>query len=126
MRVKTMATDHRDTVKDLLAAVDSYDLDKYVTFFADDAEYKVGNTDPVVGPQGIREFVTFITPVIKTVTHEIKNIWGVGDTVICEVDVIYNRHDGKVFRVPNVNIIRFQGDKVHKFQAFIDASEVFA
>jgi len=121
-----MATDYTAMVKRLLAAVDSYDLDTYMTFFADDAEYKVGNAEPVIGPQGIRQFVGLITPVIKSVAHEIKNIWQVGDTVLFEVDVIYTRHDGKVFKLPNVNIVRFQGDKIRTFQAFIDASEVFS
>lgn len=121
-----MATDYTDIVMRLIAAVDSSDLEKYVTFFTNDAEYKVGNAEPVIGPKGIRELVGSITQVIKSVSHEIKNIWEVEDAVICESNVMYNRQDGKVFKVPNVNIVRFEGDKVSKFQAFIDASEVFS
>ena len=121
-----MTIDYLASVKHLLATVDSNDLETYVNFFSDDAVYKIGNAEPVIGQEGIREFVMPIMQIVKSVAHDIKNIWKFENTVICEADVTYNRQDGKVFTLPNVNIIRFKGDKIQKYQAFIDTSPVFS
>ena len=115
-----------EVVKRLLASVDDYDLDTYITFFTNDAVYQIGNTDPIIGIEGIRKFVNPLMHTIKSIVHDIKNMWEIDSTVICEVDIIYTRRDDKVFRVPNVNIIYFKGNKISKLQAFLDASEVFS
>jgi len=115
-----------DIVKDLFAAALANDLDKYVTFFTDDAIYKAGLADSVIGPQGIREFALPVMKIFDTVAHDIKNMWEIGDTVFCQAEVLYNRRDGKVFKIPTSNIIRFKGDKIRELQAFGDPSSAFA
>jgi len=115
-----------EVVKRLLASVDDYDLDTYITFFTNDAVYQLGNAESIIGIEGIRKFVNTIMYTIKSTVHDIKNMWEIGSTVIYEADIIYTRRDDKVFRVPNVNIIYFKGNKISKLQAFLDASEVFS
>jgi len=115
-----------DLVRRLLSAVDTSDPDEYVSFFTDDAEYKIGNTEPVIGKQGILNLSSTVMQTVKSVSHDIQNIWELGDTVICHVTVIYNSKDGKIFKIPSISIIRFTNDKIQKYQAFIDASPVFS
>lgn len=112
-------------VQQLLAAYDSsnqYD----VRYFTDDAVYKIGNLDPVIGPENIVKFGANLMQTIESASHEVRNIWEIGDTVILEADVIFKRKDGRVFQLPNVTIIRFAGERVRQLQAFIDASPVFS
>lgn len=115
-----------DLIKQVLVAVESNNVDEYITYFTPDAVYKIANTEPIIGQQGIREFALPIMQMFKTVSHDIKNIWELGDKVVCEVEVAYTRNDDKVFKFPCVNIIRLQGDKIREYQAFIDASPAFS
>lgn len=122
-----MTINYAAFIKKLLAEVESNNLDKYLSFFTDDAEYKIGNAEPLIGHQGIGELASSVSQTIQSVTHDIKNIWQVEDNIaVCQADVIYNRKDGKVFKLPNITILRFRGEKIHKYQAFIDASPVFS
>jgi ketosteroid isomerase-like protein len=114
-----------DLVNSMFAAVESNDVDTYVSYFTEDAVYKVGNFDPVIGPEGIRQFAAPVLQAFSKVTHDIKNMWEVGDTVIIELEVTYTRKDGKVAKLPCMDIIRFEGDKVKSLQAYLDVSPAF-
>jgi ketosteroid isomerase-like protein len=119
-------TELSERVRQLFAAAYANDLDTYLTFFTEDALYKAGNAEPIIGPSGIREFAIPVMRAFKTVAHEIKNIWEVGDTVICQAEVVYNRNDGKVAMVPTVNVIRFKSGKIRELKAFGDPSPAFS
>ena len=115
-----------ELVKRLFAAVESNNVDEYVTYFTPDAIYKISNADPVIGPQGIREFALPVMQMFKSVSHNIIQMWELEETIICEMEVIYIRNDDKVFKLPCLDIIRLRGDKIQELQAFIDASPAFA
>ncbi len=123
---KSNTASRSDLVRRLIEAVESNKLDEYVTYFMSDAVYKIGNSEPVIGQQGIKELALSVMGTIESVTHDIKNIWEVDDTVICHVDLTYNRKDGKVVKIPNLNIIQFKGDKIQNYKAFLDAAPVFS
>ena len=123
---KKFETNLIDIVKRLFELALANDLDTYVTLFTEDAIYKAGNYEPAIGKKGIREFATPVMERFKTVDHEIKNIWQKDNTVIAQVVVVYNRNDGKVFKIPVTNIIRFKGDKIHELRAFGDNSPAFS
>ena len=115
-----------DVVKRMLAAAEKRYSDEYFSFFTEDALFQVGNAPPVYGPQGIRDFVAPLAQ-LAAVYHDIKNMWEVGNTVICQVEVIYTRDDGKaVPPLPGCNIIRVEGDKVRELLAYVDISPLFA
>jgi ketosteroid isomerase-like protein len=119
-----------EIVKRLFALTDvkieDFDLEAYISFFTEDAFYKAGSAEHVFGAEGIRQFSTPVIQKFSSLAHEVKNIWQVGDTVICQVVVIYNRKDGKVFKLPTLNIIRFKGEKISSLQAFGDPSPAFS
>lgn len=115
-----------DVIKRALAAVESNNIDEYITYFTDDAAYKIANAEPMIGPQAIREFALPVMQMFKSVSHDIKNVWELGDKVVSEVEVVYTRNDDKVFKFPCVNIIKMQGDKIREYQAFIDATPAFS
>jgi ketosteroid isomerase-like protein len=115
-----------DLVNKMFAAVEANDVDAYVSYFTEGAVYKVGNFDPVIGPEGIRQFATPVLQAFSKVTHSVKNMWEVGDTVIIELEVTYTRKDGKVTKLPCLDIIRFEGDKAKSLQAFLDVSPAFS
>ena len=64
-------------------------------------------------------------PYFDKVLHNIKNSWRVGDTVVCELDLVYHRKDGKVVTVPCLDIIRLKDEKVKSLRAYLDAGPAF-
>ncbi|MBW4561835.1 MAG: nuclear transport factor 2 family protein [Mojavia pulchra JT2-VF2] len=114
-----------EIVRRMFEAGESMNVDNFVKFYTDDAHYQFSNFPVAYGPQGIKETsVGFLQKVAK-VYHHITNIWEQGDTVICEMEVTYIRHDGKVFRLPCCDTIVFKGDKVQELRIYMDISPVF-
>ena len=119
--------DYGALVRRMLAAAESGAIDEYLSYFAPDAEYKIGNADALIGTEKIRGLAAGVAQTMAGFTHDVKKIWAVdGGTVLCHADVTYRRKDGKEFRIPNMAIVRFRDDKVRSYQVYADASPAFA
>jgi ketosteroid isomerase-like protein len=114
-----------ESVRAAYAAVEKNDIETYVTYFTEDCSYKVGNFDPVAGHDGIRALATPLVEMFSSVTHDIKDLWEADGTVFCEMDITYNRKDGKIAIIPCVDIIHFSGDKVKELKAYLDPTPAF-
>lgn len=121
-----MSATKTDLVKQAYAAVEENDVEQYVTFFTGDASYKVGNYDPVIGPEGIRALALPLVDMFTSVTHDVKSVWELEDTVVVEMDITYSRKDGKVAVIPCVDVIHFAGNKVRELKAYLDPSPAFS
>jgi len=109
----------------LFGAVNNRDLEAYLGCFTEDAEYQAANIPAVYGHKAIQEFGAKMIPNFKKVLHNIKNSWQKGDTVVCELDLVYHRNDGKVVTVPCLDIIRLKDGKVKSLKAYLDAGPAF-
>jgi ketosteroid isomerase-like protein len=112
-------------VNRLFGAVDRRDLTAYLDCFTEDAEYKAGNYPPVFGHAGIQEFGAAMIPLFDKVLHNVENTWRSGDTVVCELELTYYRKDGKVVKIPCVDLIRLKDEKVKSLRAYLDATPAF-
>jgi ketosteroid isomerase-like protein len=116
-----------DVVRRMMAAVEANDVDKTVSFFTPNALYKIGNSDPVYGPAGIKQVGASVMQMFKSVTHDIKGMWEVGtDTVVCEMELTYTRNDGKVIKLPCCDTIKLEGSMIKELRAYLDPSPLFA
>jgi len=115
----------RDTAK-VFAAMDALDADKFVAHLTPDVRFRFGNADPVIGRAAVKEAVVGFWTTIDGLTHHIRNLFEVGDTVIAQIDVEYRRKDGKTVTVPNADILVYDGDLVRDWQIYIDIAPVFA
>ncbi|ARV57823.1 carboxymuconolactone decarboxylase [Nostocales cyanobacterium HT-58-2] len=121
----TSAGTKSEIVKRMFQAGESMNVENFVKFYTENAHYQFSNFPVAYGPQGIRDSsVDFLKKVAK-VYHHIKNMWEAGDTVICEMDVTYIRHDGKVFTLPCCDTIVFKGDKVQELRIYMNIDPVF-
>ncbi|OUL18130.1 hypothetical protein BV378_37395 [Nostoc sp. RF31YmG] len=122
---QTSVSTKSEIVRRMFQVGESMNVENFVKFYTEDALYQFSNFPVVYGPQGIRESsVDFLATVAK-VYHHIKNMWEVGDTVICEMDVTYIRHDGKVFTLPCCDTIVFKGEKVQEVRIYMNIDPVF-
>lgn len=113
-------------VRQMFLAGESMNVENFVKFYTEDAHYQFSNFPVAYGPQGIKDSsVGFLNTVAK-VYHHIMKMWEFGNTVICEMEVTYIRHDGKVFRLPCCDTIVFKGDKVQELRIFMDITPVFS
>ena len=116
-----------DIAKQMFLAGEAMNVENFVKFYTDDCFYQFGNLPPVFTPQGIAESSVGFLEKVEGVHHHLKNFWEAADgTLICEMDVTYIRHDGKIFTLPCCDTIRFQGDKVKELRIYMDITPVFA
>ena len=104
----------------------SKSVDEFAAYFTENAFYRFGNAPPIIGRQNIRDSSVKFRQRVKSVAHDIQSMWEMGDVVICQMDVIYTRHDGQVFTVPCTDIIRMEGNLFQDVRIYIDTSIVFA
>ena len=113
-------------VAPIFAAIDAMDADKFVANLAPDVRFRFANADPALGRAAVKEGVEGFWASIDGLTHHIRNVYEVGDTVIAQIDVEYRRKDGKSVTVPNCDVLTFDGDLVRDWQIYIDLAPVFA
>jgi ketosteroid isomerase-like protein len=112
-------------VRQMFLAGESMNVENFVKFYTPDAHYQFSNFPVAYGPEGIKESSVGFLQMVAKVYHHITKMWEQGDTVICEMEVTYIRHDGKVFRLPCCDTIVFEGDKVKELRIYMDISPVF-
>lgn len=104
---------------------DTETADEFASYFTENAFLHFGSSPAIIGRQAIWESSVAFRQKLKSVTHDIKSMWEMGEVVICQMEVTYLRHDGKVLSLPCTDTIRFQGDKVQELRIYMDISPVF-
>ncbi|WP_051038030.1 nuclear transport factor 2 family protein [Thalassoporum mexicanum] len=97
-------------------------LDDFIGFFTEQAKYKFANAPLLTGKPAIREFAANARKRVKFVTHDIHELWEIGDVVICELDINYHRHDDSVVTLPGTDIFRMDGDLIRDLRVYVDVS----
>jgi catechol 2,3-dioxygenase-like lactoylglutathione lyase family enzyme/ketosteroid isomerase-like protein len=113
-------------VREMFEVGAAMDVDKYTSFYTEDALYQFGNAPPVFGPRGIKESSAGLMDMVVRVEHRIKRVWETKDSVVCDMDVTYTRRDGRVVTLPCCDILGFRGDKIREARIFMDIAPVFA
>jgi ketosteroid isomerase-like protein len=121
---KVLPGERANIVKRFLT--DTRTADEFASYFTENAFFQFGNSPPLIGRKAIWESSIAFRQQLKSVTHEIKSMWEVGEVVICEMDVTYVRHDEKVLRLPCTDTIRFQGEKLQELRVYMDISPLFS
>ncbi len=101
-------------------------VDEFASYFTDDAFYQVGNSEPLLGRDRIRESAIRFRQAIKSIVHDIKQIWELGNTVFVEIEITYTRNDDKVVTIPCLDVVELEGDKFKSIRIYMDISPVFS
>src|SRR6185312_7978579 len=97
-------TDPRQWAETLFELVDRFDADALAARMAPDGVLISVNDDPVVGPEGMRAAAQWFAQAVASISHEIVHAWRAEDTIITELRVTYERHDGRKLVLPCTNI----------------------
>lgn len=113
--------------REIFAAIDSMVAENFTAHLTEDVTFRFGNADPIVGHAGVKAGVEGFWSTIESLRHHVHEIWDVdADTTVVHIDVEYTRKDGEHVFTPNVDILKWSGDKVSDWQIIIDIAPIFA
>jgi hypothetical protein len=116
-----------DIIKKMFLAGEALNVNNFIKFYADQCFYQFGNFPPAHTPQEIADSSQGFIDACEGLHHRILNIWEPEiDTMICEMEVTYISHAGKVVTLPCCDIIKFEEDKVKELKIFMDINPLFA
>jgi hypothetical protein len=109
--------------------IDEMKADEYASYFAEDASFRFGNAEPIVGRQTIRDAMVVFFSTIKGLHHEVVGVWEgeweQGDVYSVETEVTYKRTDDGVVSLPATSTMRMNGDLIQDWRIFADISPVY-
>ena len=114
-----------DWINRLFQVLDKSDVEGFLTFLSEDALFRFGNSDPVIGKKAIREAMTYFYGSIKAISHEVGETWEHPDTVICHGSVTYTRHDSSEYTVPFADIFKMDANLIKEYLIYIDNSKLY-
>ena len=109
----------------LFAAIDANDAASFVSYLTEDAVFRFGSAPPVTGREAIREAVDGFFSSIAGCRHTIGNSLGTGDTLVCEGEVTYRRHDGSELTLPFADVFEYDGDLIAHYKIYMDITPLY-
>lgn len=113
-------------VNQLFQSIDAMDTEKFLEFLADNAQFKFGNSPAAIGRDAIRAAVSGFFTTIKGLRHNLLNTWVHPDTVICQGEVTYTRHDGSQICLPFLNVFGMKGDRIKDYLIYMDINPLYS
>jgi ketosteroid isomerase-like protein len=115
----------KDRLQSLFQSIDRQDVDAFLALLCEDAIFRFGNAEPVKGKSAVRDVVHGFFSSIETLHHDVREVWDVGNALICHGMVTYTRHDSSTLTVPFANILRVEGDLIDEYLIFADVSQLY-
>ena len=110
----------------LFVSIDGMDTEGFLGFIAADAEFRFGSAPPVQGHDAIGAAVGGFFSSIAALRHELRRIVAQDDTVVCEGEVTYTRHDGSRITLPFCNVFETGGGLITLYRVYIDVAPLYA
>jgi limonene-1,2-epoxide hydrolase len=110
----------------LFASIDGSDSEAFVSFLTEGASFRFGSADAVVGRANIAAGVDGFFASIAACNHHVAVTIADGDTVVCEGEVTYTRHDQTQVTLPFVDVLELAGDLIRDYKIYIDIGPLYA
>ena len=123
MHAATLPDAHLD---DLFAAIDAKDADAFAAFLTEDGEFRFGSAPAVKGRGNVADAVRGFFDTIDGLSHSVIRVWRDQDSLACEGEVCYRRHDGREVIIPFVDVFDFEAGLISKYCIYIDMAPLFA
>lgn len=110
----------------LFQTVDRMDADGFAFFLSENATFRFGNAEPVIGRSKIRDAVAGFFASIKALRHHILATWKMDGNVVIQGEATYTRKDDRLVTIPFVNIFKMDGTFVREYLVYIDISPLYS
>lgn len=121
-----MSRQQAEWMADLFSAIDAQDTPGFLAYLRPDAEFRFGSAPAANGTEEISAAVDGFFATIAGLSHNIGKTWNDGDTVVCEGDVTYRRHDGSEVTLPFANVFDMDGDSIASYKIYMDIGPLYA
>lgn len=115
-----------DWIKRLFGSIDNMDTEAFLGFLEDDAMFRFGSWQEVIGKEAIGKTIDDFFASIKGLSHKILKTWFEADTVICQGGVTYTRTDDSNITIPFVDIYRMHGNLISEYLIYIDIKPLYS
>lgn len=115
-----------DWLDDLFDAIDAQDTSRFTGYLAPDATFRFGSAPAVAGREAIGAAVDGFFSSIASSRHRLANTWSGDDTLVCEGEVTYRRHDGSELTLPFTNVFDMQDELIGTYKIYIDIAPLYA
>lgn len=112
-------------LESLFAAIDARDTARFLEFLSPDAVFRFGSAPAVTGHQAIGEAVGGFFASIAGVKHSLRMTMRDGETLVCEGDVTYTRHDGSSITLPFANVFELRGSLISQYKIYADVGPLY-
>jgi hypothetical protein len=100
-------------IEQLLAAVDSLDVEAVMTLMAPEARFLAVVGRRAQGAEAVRELISAFLGALRSTSHKVTAQWHVDDVWIGEVDASYELQDWlKIDGLPRAFVLRMQADDI--------------
>ena len=113
-------------LKRLFSAIDARDTETFAGVLAEDAVFRFGSGPQVEGRDAIAAAVEGFFASIAALSHVLDKTLASGDTLVCEGEVTYTRHDGSDISLPFANVFELDGPLISHYKIYIDIAPLFA
>ena len=110
----------------LFVSIDAMETEGFLAFISPDGEFLFGSTPPVQGHAGIGAAVESFFASFAALRHELQRLVVQDNTVVCEGEVTYTRHDGSVITLPFCNVFETDGGLISVYRIYIDVAPLYA
>lgn len=111
-------------INDFFNAIDSGDASGFVQYLTEDASFRMGNAEPMLGKKTVLAGVSMFISSLKGMKHNISHTSISGDVIAIHGSVTYTRLDDTELSVPFANILYMAGNKIKDYLVFINNSEL--
>lgn len=109
----------------LSKALDSKNTEAVLAYLADDCIFQAGNAPAIQGKAAIKNTFDQFYPAVKSINHEITDIFESDDSVVQRGTVTYTRLNGSTLTVPVCDVFKVRDNKITEYYIYIDWSELF-
>ncbi len=110
----------------LFASIDAMDTESFLGFIAEDCTFRFGSSPLVAGREGIGSSVNDFFSMFAALRHDLARIVADDNTVVCEGEVTYTRHDGSKITLPFCNVFEADAGLISLYRIYIDIAPLFA
>jgi ketosteroid isomerase-like protein len=104
----------------IFEAIDSKDVDAFLSYLTKDAVFRYGSSEPVQGEGAIRDYVSGFLGSLKGLRHRLLETWEGDGSLVCQGEVTYTRHDGSEVTIPFTNIFRLDNGRIRDYLVYAD------
>lgn len=120
------ADDLAHWLEQIFRSIDAGDADVFVNFLTPDGSFRFGSGPVARGHAAVHGAVTGFFSTIDSCRHALHRTWHDDDTVVCEGEVTYRRHDGSEITLPFCNVLVLADGLIERYSVYADVNPLYA